>query len=219
MTNTQVEALAYDLICFLKKWGLWRKMELYCLSTKRVFCDTVPDFHSSALSAGHMGFRQLGDVYVASIDQERWDDSAFQEPDLDEPVLVLECDDSQLYELVYEKNPTIRLSQLSCTIREYVLKHAIEESDELSFLRLDLEERPILDDTEFDSYDAYLEMELELEDELMELEDECRCGELVADRIIREFDALLERHGVFWDSPYGVLSLSEMRFYEIGRKE
>lgn len=196
MTKLQTENLVCDLIKFLKKWGLWKGTEIFACFGKR-YAD------SADAAAGEWGFRDMPDVHVSESDRHKSLDEFCEKETGVEPPSVLWISCFALHELTWRSNLTIYLPQCSPPIRKFI----IEAAGLLCDMPEDFEASSILDDTEFDSHNEYLALEMEMRQELegsyikATFGDFCEGGTEVAKRVIRELDALAERHGVFWMQP------------------
>ena len=196
MKELRNEELAYKIIRFLKKWGMWNSITIYC--NGKSYSDYWPDECT-------FGFRDLKDIRVGSAGSEvlesLWTfDECHHGMCLKKfPILTISCEGTKLNELLNDRVYYANIPELSDEAQKYV----IEEDALIGFLEDSFAESPILDDTDFNSYDEYLSMELEIEDEekylaIQSMRD-IMCSRIVVDAIIQEFEDLFQQYHIEYE--------------------
>jgi len=173
MEKIQIENMVNEIITFLKKWDLWESVEIYC-DGKR-----------------YLPYSNSNYDYIDMNDYQKVFDTSPEQL----PLLYIWCEGTRLSSLLAYGVYEVRLSKLSDAERKYIIK--AEKLDELH--RLYYEDHSILEETDFDSYEEYFELERELEEQEI-IEELCffepyNCGEAVVEKIRREFYAIIEKPG------------------------
>lgn len=157
MTEEKIEDFAYDFIRFLKKWNLWENTVVDC-NGKRYF-DYETDCGAETYTCG---FRSMHDICVCDSDPVSRARFLDEEGAKKGAAIVVECG-SELHVLMLDHICMLDFYNLPNDTKQYLI-----EKYELREMALENGYFPLLDDTEFDSYDEYMELELEMEDEMMD---------------------------------------------------
>ena len=193
----QAEDLAYDIILFLKEWGLWDRVSVFCNNKKYtdVKWDEDPDPWCS--------FRGMEDVYeIRDVKLSRYlgEDPAKVSRKLS-PVCVM--NETLLSHVFFDGYYEAEWNNIGPQARKYLLD---PEGGNILFemFDYDVEElEPILNPAEFDSQEQYQDFEDEMQEDLYwefvdQLYDEIICcyGSPIVDHIIEQWRALSAKYGV-----------------------
>ncbi len=194
----QSEDLVYDIISFLKEWGLWNDIMIFCNDRKYtdIIWDEDPD-------PTYKGFRDLEDVYEirdVKLSDYLGEDSAKISQKLS-PVCVM--NETLLSHVFFDGYYEAEWNNIGPQARKYLLDPA-GGNILLDMFDYDAEElEPILNPSEFDSQEQYEDFEDEMQEDLYwefvdRLYDDtiCCCGYPVVDHIIEQWRALSAKYGV-----------------------
>lgn len=210
LSEKGLEELVYKVICWMKKWALWDSSLIFSRGKAFSSFREMADFFGTA-ERNQFGWRNWEDVWV-------WD-YGFEElsQDLQETlelfVLAIECGGTLaegIYTADFDRLPDA--AQI-CLLRNIYLF----ESSESWWYEAYLTEGMCFDDTEFDSYDEYWELESANQEEFkLELLKQCLRnpwesagynGE-VAKLILGELDEILEPYHLrYWVDSFCGFSL------------
>lgn len=195
--SEQSEDLAYDIILFLKEWGLWDSVSIFCNDKKYtdVKWDEDPDPWCS--------FRGMEDVYeIRDVKLSRYlgEDAAKVSRKLS-PVCVM--NETLLSHIFFDGYYEAEWNNIGPQARKYLLDPA-GGNILFEMFDYDVEElEPILNPAEFDSQEQYQDFEDEMQEDLYwefvdQLYDETICcyGSPVVDHIIEQWRALSAKYGV-----------------------
>lgn len=180
MTKLETENFGYEVIKFLQGWDLWDGVAVVFNGNR--YSGTEPE--------GVFGnLRDIRDIRISVSNDEEF-------KDYKNTVLVIECE-GKLSEFLAYGSYCPKYDNLS-----YEAKLCVANED--GSVDYELEERlPILDRDDFDSYQEYLDLEAEMEEqEIHRILDDFyfggqTCGEKVKNHIKNEFYALLEKYNVY----------------------
>ena len=193
----QAEDLAYDIIIFLKEWGLWDSVSIFCNDKKYtdVKWDEDPDPWCS--------FRGMEDVYeIRDVKLSRYlgKDAAKVSRKLS-PVCVM--NETLLSHIFFDGYYKAEWNNIGPQARKYLLDPA---GGNILFEMFDYdaeELEPILNPAEFDSQEQYQDFEDEMQEDLywefvdqLYAETICCYGSPVVDYIIEQWRALSVKYGV-----------------------
>lgn len=218
MKEIDYERLAYELIKYLMKWGMWREdAQIFCGGKAYIPSEYLSDAQSEGreeevygygefydFSEKQVGFRDLESVVIVK-DRKQKEHHPY-------PLYILPGE--ALFFLIeyYEYGVGLKLSDVSDEIKDYFI-----ETYELLYDYIDFDDidRPasILDATEFDSYDDYWELEDDMQDRQMkramrQIYDSNMSiegkGRFLTDLARAEFYDIIDKFGlVLYDYDYG----------------
>lgn len=207
LSEEELEELAYKVICWMKKWVLWDSVMIF--SRGKAF-SSFPDGLGMA-GRKQAGWRDWEDVWVWSYGPKELrkvflDDFVH---DLDRYALTIECGE-RLADLFTVGIYAADFDSLPDAAQVCLLRHmALFESCEDWWYSIYLEEGVRFDDTEFDSFDEYWELESDNQEEFkLELLKECLSSprdsnsynEEVAKLVLGELDEILGPYHLQTDS-------------------
>lgn len=222
LSAEELEDLVYKVICWLKKWVLWDGCVIF--SRGKAFSSYNEREHYREMAERKQsGWRNWEDVWV-------WD-YGFEElcqdlqDVLDEDVLAIECGGT-LQTMLLEKIYTADFYSLPDAARICLLRNIyLFESSESWWYEAYLKDGVRLDDTEFDSFDEYRELESDNREEFkLDVLEECLSSlrllfhnperegysynRAVAKLILGELDEILKPYHLRrWVDPYSELPL------------
>lgn len=214
LSAEQLEELVYKVICWMKKWGLWDFSTIFSRGKAFSSYHKRADYFGTA-ERKQSGWRGWEDVWVWGYGLEEMGEDL--QDILDCYALAIECGDS--LDLLLEQGIyTAEFDSLPDAAQICLLRHmALFESCEQWWHDIYLEEGVCFQDTEFDSFDEYWELESVNQEEFkLELLKQCLRdpresigynGE-VAKLVLGELDEILKPyHLQYWADSYCDISL------------
>lgn len=200
--------LAYKLICWMKKWGLWEYTTLF----SREIC-----YSSGSISKlARPGWRGWADVWTAPLSEEFTEE--FRE-ELDTVQLLVDCG-GPLEALLESKRYTAEFYRLPADAQAALLRRTDLFEACVDWYGEYLERGMGFDDTEFDSFDEYWSLESVNRDDFKRelLMDHLRVplysgiadtayNEKVAELLLHELEGILEPYHLSYYCYYGTARL------------
>lgn len=213
LSAEELEELVYKVICWMKQWALWDSPTIYSRGKAFSAFSEMADFLGMA-ERKQSGWRGWEDVWVWGYGLEELEGLRDA---LDLFALAIECGDS--LDLLLEQGIyAAEFDSLPDAAQICLLRHmALFESCEDWWYSEYLENGVRFQDTEFDSFDEYWELESANQEEFkLELLEQCLRdpwesssynGE-VAKLILGELDGILEPYHLRrWENPFYDFSL------------
>ena len=184
MENKQKKQLVIEVIRFFKKWALWGSVDIFC-NNIRYSCFR---FDESTEGSG-----DLSGVYIApSFDKATTEHTEYY----GEPLMTILFEGVGFSELISSGFYNAPVYELTDDVLFLIAKN----EGLLNYYEEKYKCCPILDYTEFESYEEFREMETELEKQeiLKELRTvgSIRCSQRTVDAIKEEFDSIFVRYGI-----------------------
>ena len=153
LTDEELDELLYEVIRFLKDWGLWESVSIYCVPAGKQFSS-----YAEEDSDAPQGFREIPDVWISEYYKTY---CASEDPSggKDQTMVIMGEGDTPLNTLL-NGNYSAEFSELSGDAQQFILQHEELLGDWYEWYQ----EEPQLDETEFDSYEEYRELEDERQD-------------------------------------------------------
>lgn len=203
------EELAYKLICWMKKWGLWEYTTLFSRET----C-----YSSGIISElARPGWRSWEDVWTAPLSEEFTEE--FRE-DLDTVQFLVDCGGTSLETLLESKLYAAEFGSLPADAQTALLRRTDLLEACVDWYGEYLESGMGFDDTKFDSFDEYWALEsVNRDDFKLELLMEHLCAPLyggisdttynekVAELILLELEEILKIYYLSYYCYYGTARL------------
>ena len=199
MEKEKKEQLIHDIIGFFKKWALWDPSGYRC-DPCSIYCDNIHYSSCRHNWQGEEGVEVENQVYVGptAFDILEAFIDFYEEPPDNEPLMAIVFGLLGYGGLLNWRIYHPRSYELS----QEALKFIAREEGYLDEIEEELYYHPILDDTEFECYDDFWELEEELEEQAIQdrLHDlgELSCSDETIEAIYTELNDILERYGVEW---------------------
>lgn len=198
-----MEDLVYEVICLLKKWNLWDG-EIF--SGGCCYYSSAPEAEEKKEATS--GWRGLEDVWISHYNVEDFCGEFRYE--LQGYKMIILCNDS-LRDLFKHQRYVAKFDELSDAAQVTVLRHMDLFESITEWYETYREENAGFDDTEFDSFEEYWELEMENQEQhkLKMMKQHLQgygwdesYNEAIAALIIQEFETILKKRGLRFSTDF-----------------
>lgn len=178
MKDQQIESIIWSIIEFLKKWNLWESVEI--IGGQKSYSDINGDNNVAILKRG---------VYITSSVEmifPQWFNLNKK------PIFIINYEGAMLRDFFINKKYFANISKISKEVLYNILKiEGLKINDINCFKNM-----PLLDKTEFQNYDEYVNMEKSLEEEVLRETEGFFCSDRTVEVIIGELNLLCQQNNI-----------------------